>query len=134
MADIVVPMSGTFEDLRVWQAAMKLVLCVYRATSAFPKHEQYGLSSQMRRAVVSVASNIAEGKGRASDRELVLFLGHSRGSLYELQTQVRIAGELGYLEIADTELLISQTAEVGRLLNGLIKAFPRRGPLEQPKA
>ena len=72
-------MSGTFRDLEVWKAAMELAVQVYRLTTRFPKEERYGLTSQMRRAAVSVPSNIAEGKGRASDKELVQFLCHSRG-------------------------------------------------------
>ena len=70
--------TGTYEDLKVWRRAMDLVLCVYRATAAFPKQEVYGLTSQMRRAAVSVPSNIAEGKGRFSRKELLQFLFHAR--------------------------------------------------------
>jgi 23S rRNA-intervening sequence protein len=80
-------MSGTYRDLEVWQAATQLALQVYRLTAVFPKDERYGMTSQMRRAAVSVASNIAEGKGRSSDKELVQFLCHSRGSLFEIETQ-----------------------------------------------
>ena len=116
-------MSGTFEDLKAWQAAMDLVLNVYNATQSFPKSETYGLTSQLRRAAVSVASNIAEGKGRASDKELVLFLNHSRGSLYEIQTQLMIARRLDYLNSETSDRLFAKSAEVGRLLNGLIRAF-----------
>jgi four helix bundle protein len=85
-------MSSSFKDLRVWQEAMKLVYEVYRVTVGFPKHEVYGLTQQMRRAAVSVPSNIAEGKGHRSDREFTRFLFHARGSLLELQTQILIAG------------------------------------------
>ena len=116
-------MSGTFEDLKAWQVAMELVLNVYNATQSFPKSETYGLTSQLRRAAVSVASNIAEGKGRASDKELVLFLNHSRGSLYEIQTQLMIARRLDYLNSETSDRLFAKSAEVGRLLNGLIRAF-----------
>jgi four helix bundle protein len=116
-------MSGTFEDLRAWQCAMPLALQVYRATSDFPKHEIYGLSSQLRRAAVSVPSNIAEGKGRNSDKELCQFLNHARGSVCEVQTQLMLAQQIGYLDKPQSQRLLSQAAEVGRLLNGLIKAF-----------
>ena len=75
-------MSSSFKDLRVWQEAMNLAVSVYRATSKFPKHELYGLSQQLRRAAVSIPSNIAEGKGRRSDREFRNFLMHARGSLF----------------------------------------------------
>ena len=78
---------------------MKLVTSIYRATAQFPRHELYGLGQQLRRAAVSVPSNIAEGKGRRSDREFVNFLMHARGSLLEVQTQVMIAKELQYIEI-----------------------------------
>jgi len=116
-------MSGTYEDLRAWQVAMELVLSVYRASQLFPEEEKYGLSSQIRRAAVSVVSNIAEGKGRASDKELLQFLSHARGSLYEVQTQITIAARLGYIGPKVAASLSSQAAEAGRLLNGLIRSF-----------
>ncbi len=120
-------MSGTFEDLLAWQRAMELVLQVYRDTEAFPKHEMFGLTSQLRRAAVSVASNVAEGKGRGSDKEPIQFLNCSRGSVYEIQTQLRIAQRLGYLTDEQASALREKSDEVGRLLNGLIKAFTRVG-------
>jgi len=79
-------MGGTYRDLRVWQSAMELTGNIYRATKKFPAEEKYGLSSQLRRAAVCVASNIAEGKGRSSDKELLQFLSRARGSVYEIQT------------------------------------------------
>ncbi len=87
--------KGTYEDLTVWRKAMDLVLEVYRCTAAFPKTEMYDSTSQMRRSAVSVPSNIAEGKGRNSRKELLQFLFHARGSLLELRTQITIAHELG---------------------------------------
>ncbi len=90
-------MSSSFRDLRVWQEAMKMTTAIYRSTGDFPKHELYGLSQQMRRAAVSIPSNIAEGKGHRSDKEFTHFLFHARGSLLELQTQILIAEELQYL-------------------------------------
>ena len=89
--------ASSFRDLRVWQEAMKLASATYRVTAEFPNHELYGLSQQMRRAAVSVPSNIAEGKGHYSDREFKHFLFHARGSLLELETQVLIAQQLEYL-------------------------------------
>ena len=83
--------KGCYEDLRVWRLAMDLVLETYRCTASFPKQEAYGLTSQMRRAAVSIPSNIAEGKGRYSRKELLQFLFHARGSLLELRTQITIA-------------------------------------------
>jgi four helix bundle protein len=115
--------SGTFEDLRAWQCAMSLALEIYQATNNFPKHEIYGLSSQLRRAAVSVPSNIAEGKGRKSDKELCQFLNHARGSVCEVQTQLMLARQIGYLDESQSHRLLSEAAEVGRLLNGLIKTF-----------
>ena len=116
-------MLGTYEDLKVWRRAMDLVLEVYRSTSSFPRQEIYGLTSQMRRAAVSVPSNIAEGKGRFSRKELLQFLFHARGSLLELQTQITIARELGFLPPSDGETLTDLASEVGRLLNGLVNRF-----------
>jgi four helix bundle protein len=116
-------MQGTYEDLKVWRRAMDLVLEVYRSTSSFPKQEIYGLTSQMRRAAVSVPSNIAEGKGRFSRKELLQFLFHARGSLLELQTQIAIGRELGFLAAAEGQKLTDLASEVGRLLNGLVNRF-----------
>jgi four helix bundle protein len=109
----------------VWQKAKALAVDVYRVTEAFPKTELYGLTSQIRRAAVSVASNIAEGQGRLTKGEFQQFLGHGRGSLLELQTQVEIAAELKYMGDADRKSLDSQTAEVLRLLNALIDSLRR---------
>lgn len=78
-------MTGSYKELRVWKQAMQLALEIYRQTQSFPNEELYGLTSQLRRASVSVASNIAEGKGRSSDKEVVLFLHHARGSLLEVE-------------------------------------------------
>jgi four helix bundle protein len=116
-------MSGTYSDLEVWQAAMELVEHIYRVTKSFPKEEIYGLTAQLRRAAVSVPSNIAEGKGRSSEKELVQFLHHSRGSLFEIETQVALALRLNYIDSATNEKLLRETRRVGQLLNGLIRAF-----------
>ena len=116
-------MASSFQDLRVWQEAIKLAVAIYGATEKFPKHELYGLTSQIRRAAVSVASNIAEGKGHRSNREFCDFLFHARGSLLELQTQLIIARELKYLPISDAEALLAQAAGVARALNALIGAL-----------
>jgi four helix bundle protein len=83
--------KSSYRDLRIWKEATELALVIYRATMAFPKHELYGLTSQMRRAAVSISSNIAEGKGHHSDGDFRRFLLHARGSLLELQTQIVIA-------------------------------------------
>ena len=102
---------------------MELIIEVYRCTSGFPGHETYGLSGQMRRAAVSIPSNIAEGKGRYSQKELMHFLFRARGSLLELQTQTTIAQRLGYLDKARVQKVENYSDEVGRLLNGMISRF-----------
>ena len=109
-----------YKDLIAWQKSMDLVETVYRATANFPREEVYGLTSQLRRAAVSVSSNIAEGQGRKLPADFKLFLRHSRGSLLEVDTQVQIAHRLNYLTDDVFESLASQVSEVGRILNGLI--------------
>ena len=116
-------MQESYRNLIVWQKAKSLALTVYRCTRRFPKDEIYGLSSQMRRAAVSVPSNIAEGKGRYSHKDFVHFLYQARGSLLELETQLSIARDLEYIEDPEFEILESETEEVGRILNGLINRF-----------
>lgn len=103
---------------------MAFVLEVYRRTQAFPKIETYGLTSQLRRAAVSVPSNIAEGQARRTTGEFKQFLGNARGSLVEVETQILIAHDLGYLEHDQTETLLEAAAEIGRMLNGLLSALP----------
>jgi four helix bundle protein len=103
---------------------MALVLAVYRSTQAFPRSETYGLTSQLRRAAVSIPSNIAEGQARLSTGEFKQFLGNARGSLMEVETQILIARDLGYLEHDKSEDLLSVAAEVGRILNGLLNSLP----------
>jgi four helix bundle protein len=116
-------MSSSFQDLRVWKQAMELAAATYKITEELPKHELYGLTSQMRRAAVSVASNIAEGKGHRSDREFVHFLYHARGSLFEVETQVLLAEQLQYISAARTAELISAITIVARSLTGLINSL-----------
>ncbi len=115
-----------YSDLIVWQKAMDLVEMVYRYTEDFPKEELYGLTSQIRRAGVSVPSNIAEGHGRAATKSYIYHLGIAHGSLCELETQGFIAARRGFLEKTRLENLISKSSEVGRLLNGLIKSLRKR--------
>ena len=103
---------------------MALVLDIYRSTQAFPRMETYGLTSQLRRAAVSVPSNIAEGQARLSTGEFKQFLGNARGSLVEVETQILIARDLGYLESRESENLLGAAAEVGRILNGLLASLP----------
>jgi four helix bundle protein len=112
-----------YTDLIAWQKAMDLVLLLYRSTDHFPQREQYGLTNQMRRAAVSIPSNIAEGQGRAAAREFVQFLHVARGSLQELETQVLIAYRLAYLDEQSKGLLLNSTSEVARIINGLINSL-----------
>jgi four helix bundle protein len=99
---------------------------IYRATESFPKTEVYGLTSQIRRAAISVPSNIAEGQGRLTKGEFVRFLGLARGSLLELETQLIIALDLTFLTPGEFEALEKQTFEIGKLLNGLIDSIRAR--------
>jgi four helix bundle protein len=115
--------TPSFQDLRVWRQAIDLTLQVYEATSAFPKHETYGLAQQMRRAAVSTASNIAEGKGRWSRKEFRQFLFNARGSLLELETQIVIAGKLEYLEYKQSSSVRALASQVGRSLTGLLNSL-----------
>jgi len=112
----------SYRDLIVWQKAMELAREVYVMTQSFPQDERFGLTSQVRRAVVSIASNIAEGQGRLSSGEFRQFLGHARGSLYEVETQVQLAADLHFITEEARFAMSSRTAEVARLLNGLLKS------------
>jgi four helix bundle protein len=118
---------GNFRELLVWRRSQDLALEVYRSTSSFPSEERYGLTAQMRRAAVSVSSNIAEGCGRQGDRELARFLQIARGSVRELECQLHISSKLGYIEAAVYTKLDSETQEISRMLNRLIRSFRPRG-------
>jgi len=120
-------MAHSYKDLIVWQRAKALAAQIYRATEHFPKSEIYGLRAQLRRAAVSVASNIAEGQGRLTKGEFQHFLGQSRGSLLELETQLAIAIDLGYIRQSEVDRLGPLTAEILRLLNGLLESIRARG-------
>ena len=111
-----------YKDLIVWQKAMKLVRAVYALSKAFPSDERYALTDQLRRAVVSIPSNIAEGNGRASNADYGHFLAIARGSLYETMTQLQIASDLGYIEEFPKEL-DELAVEVGRMLTSMLKKF-----------
>jgi four helix bundle protein len=119
-------LSHKYQDLIAWQKAKALAAEIYRSTDLFPKTEVYGLTSQLRRAAVSIASNIAEGQGRLTKGEFCHFLGQARGSLLELETQLSIAVDLGFLGAEQFKKLEQQTSEVRRLLNGLIESMRLR--------
>jgi four helix bundle protein len=118
-------MSHSYRDLIAWQKAMALVRNVYLQTRGFPKEELYGLAGQLRRAAVSVPSNIAEGQGRLSKKEFRQFLALARGSLLEVETQILIAADLQYINADVARELETQTREVLRVLNGLIESLAR---------
>ena len=116
------PSLRDFRDLIVWQKAMDLAEAVYGVTKSFPQDERFGLSNQLRRAAVSVASNIPEGQGRSSSNEFLHHLSIARGSLCEVQTQLMLAARLSYLAGSECDAMIAQADEVGRLLRGLSKS------------
>ncbi len=115
-----------YQELIAWQKAIALVTDVYEATRTFPRDEIYGLTSQLRRAAVSIPSNIAEGQGRASSGEFLQFLCHARGSLFEVETQIIVANNLGYLSDEERDALVEKISELGRILNGLITSVHAR--------
>ena len=113
-------------DLIVWQKAMLLAVAVYRATAALPRAEMFGLTAQLRKAALSVPSNLAEGSARRTSADFLSFLHIARGSQAEVDTQLRLAMALGYLTDRSAEELLGQTEEVGRLLTALIHGIRRR--------
>ncbi|MEO6806013.1 MAG: four helix bundle protein [Edaphobacter sp.] len=114
-------MVESYRDLKVWQRAIQMTLNIYRATAGFPKEELFGLTSQLRRAAVSVPSNIAEGYGRNSRGEYKQFLAMARGSNLEVQTQLLIATELGYGNLALLTETDGLSNEVSKMLNSLME-------------
>lgn len=111
-------MAG-YRDLKVWQLAMSLTEVVYKHCADFPRHEIYGLASQLQRAAISIPSNIAEGQARSSRKEFGHFLSIALGSLAELETQIILAHRLDYLANKDTELILQQAEEIAKMLKGL---------------
>jgi four helix bundle protein len=120
-------MAQAFQDLTVWQRAMELTVCVYSLTKAFPKDEMYGLISQLRRASVSIASNIAEGRGRSTVGEFRQFLSIAQGSTYEVQTQLLVARQL---KMGDEQMLLRAEAlciETSKMLGAFIQTLRANG-------
>lgn len=115
-----------YRDLEVWQKAMDLVVECYKVAERFPKTELYGLTSQLRRAAVSIPANIAEGHGRSHTKEFLNHLSIAYGSLMELETHVQIASRLHYVDDLSLDALMARTAEIARMLNGLIQALNRK--------
>ena len=114
------PTVERFEDLRVWQEAREIVVHVYRLTRGFPTHERYGLASQMQRAAVSIPSNIAEGHNRLHKKEYIQFLNVAQGSCAELETQLVVAMELGYLNPIKFEEISNQVDLEGKQIRALV--------------
>jgi len=119
-------MGRSYRELIAWQKAMKFVIQVYEVTQRFPSEERYGLTNQLRRASVSVPSNIAEGQARFSQKEFHHFLSEARGSLVEIETQFLIARDLKYLQPSKADVLLAAADELGRVLNGLIASIKIR--------
>lgn len=114
-------MEFAYTKLIVWQKAMELVKSIYKHTKGFPPDERFALTDQLRRAAVSIPSNIAEGCGRTGNKDYAYFLAIARGSLYKTATQLRIAQDLGYMD-EDPEIM-SLTVEVGNMLTAMLKKY-----------
>jgi four helix bundle protein len=112
-----------YTELEVWKAARVLVNSIYQTSKSFPKEELYGLTSQIRRCSVSIPSNIAEGCGRRTSADTIQFLHIARGSLYELETQLFIALDQGYLNKENFDILFTQVLKCKKLINGFIKYY-----------
>jgi four helix bundle protein len=124
----------SYKDLIVWQKALDLVEIIYQVTKAFPKEELYGFTNQLRRAAVSIPSNIAEGHARSSTQEFHRFLSIAKGSLAEVETQLLIAQRLGYLSNDQLASILCLQIEINKMTNGLMaKLAPKPSPLA-PKA
>lgn len=124
--------DSVYRRLEVWRESVQLAIETYTATQDFPRHELYGLCSQVRRAAVSIPSNIAEGRGRGTKRDFCRFAQQARGSLFELQTQITIAEALGYATPAQVETLTRRSETVVRLLNGLVRFLQRSSETKAP--
>lgn len=119
-------MLKNYKELKVWQRSYSLCLEIYRITKEFPQEERYGLTSQIRRTAVSVPCNIAEGYGRKTSPEYIRFLYIAYGSYCELETQILLSGDLGYIEASKLETLQQEVGEVERMLKALIKSLERK--------
>jgi len=119
-------MLKNYKELKVWQKSYQLCLEIYKITKGFPKEETYSLTSQIRRAVVSIPSNIAEGYGRKTTPEYIRFLYIAYGSNCELETQVLLSGDLGYIEAGKLRKLQNEIGEIERMLKALIKSLENK--------
>lgn len=105
-----------YKELKIWQKGMALTKEVYRITESFPASEKYGLANQLRRAAVSIPSNIAEGQARSGTREFLQFLSHASGSLAELETQILLSIDLGYCSTQDVSLILREISELQKMM------------------
>ncbi|MBS1805914.1 MAG: four helix bundle protein [Acidobacteria bacterium] len=121
-------MGQSFRDLSVWQRSVQLTIEIYKLTSDFPSSERFGLTNQLRRASVSVASNIAEGYGRSTKGEYMQFLGHARGSISEVETQLVISRALNFGAKQNLDLTESLCSEVGRMLSTMMRSLKSKAP------
>ena len=119
-------MLKNYKELNVWQKSYEFCLKVYRITAKFPNEERYGLSSQIRRSAVSISSNIAEGYGRKTTLDYIRMLYISYGSVCELETQILLAGDLGFIEIGELGTAKKDIAEIERMLKALIKSLENK--------
>jgi len=115
----------SFTDLNTWKEGHKLILMIYKTTESFPDREGFGLTSQMRRCAVSITSNVAEGFGRKGKKEKIQFYYISLGSITELQNQLLIARDIGYLDSKEFKKIANQTVTVQKITNGLIKSIKK---------
>lgn len=121
-------MKKEYTELDVWLESRKLVGLIYEATSKFPKEELFGIINQIRRCAVSIPSNIAEGLGRKTNSETIHFLHVSRGSLYELETQIYLSFDLHFISTDKTDQLLAQVLTCKKLINGFINYFKNLNP------
>jgi four helix bundle protein len=121
--------AQSYRDLIVWQRSMDFVVMIYESTCNFPDTEKFGLTSQLRRAAVSIPSNIAEGQGRRTAGEFLNALSIAHGSLREIETQLMLAERLKLIQSKTLESLLNQTTEIGKMLNGLSNSLRKKRPL-----
>lgn len=122
----------SYRDLLVWQKAIDMVIECYRISDAFPKSELYGITSQFRRAAVSVPTNIAEGRGRRSTSAFLHFLDIAYGSLMEVETILEITSRLSFLNTESYQSFANRTSEIGRMINGLIASLEQKADGNHP--
>lgn len=125
-------MGESFRDLKVWQRSVELALQISKLTAKFPDSEKFGLTNQLRRASVSVASNIAEGYGRSTRGEYIQFLGHARGSIFEVETQIVIAKALEFGPKQTMQVAEELCSEVGKMLGAMLKTLRSKSVVPSP--